>query len=87
MKKIRTALLLSLCLLLAGCSGKKQEKEEAPAHAVEITSVEKKEIGSKYVYSGKIKPVKEANVFSTIGGKAGAVYYDKIGRASCRERV
>lgn len=76
MKKIRTALLLSLCLLLAGCSGKKQEKEEAPAHAVEITSVEKKEIGSKYVYSGKIKPVKEANVFSTIGGKAGAVYYD-----------
>lgn len=76
MKRIRTISLLFLCLLLAGCTSKNQAVEETPAHAVKVISVEKKDINSQYLYSGKIKPLNEANVFSTVPGKAKSVYFD-----------
>lgn len=78
MKKKIGVLLATLSILVSGCGTPKtepQEEEVAPL-AVEVMTAKKGDISSEYVYAGKVAPIEEANVFSTIQGKVGKVHRD-----------
>lgn len=70
---------LAAAVLLGGCNGgtepAESQPEEKAAVAVEVTPAKLDEIQSEYLYSGKVKPVEEANVVSTVGGTVKEVFY------------
>ncbi len=80
MKKgyIATALILCAALALGGCGKKEEEMVSADekASAVETMVVKKTTIESEYVYSGKVKPINEVPVLSTVSGKVATVNFD-----------
>lgn len=81
MKKYHAILALILCtsLIFSGCAKKEEDSEVAitpPSTPVEIITVSKSSIESKYIYSGKVKPVNEVNILSTVAGKIASVNFD-----------
>lgn len=77
MKKKYAILFVTLCSLLSGCGAKEAEQqEEVTARAVEVLTIEKGKISNTYVYAGKVKALEEAQVFTTVPGKADKVYCD-----------
>lgn len=84
MKKKYAAIAFILCSSLAfsGC-GKKEtpastqaETVEETAAPVEIMTVDKSSIQNQYMYNGKVKPINEVNVLSSVSGKVANVNYD-----------
>lgn len=76
MKFSKAVLASMLCLSigLSGCSSKNAEEEtETKGTTVETAVAERKVIETDYVYSGKIMPVEDINVFSTVQGKVFSV--------------
>lgn len=68
--KAMLASMLCLSIGLSGCGAKDTEEETAKSGvSVETAVAQKGEISTDYVYSGKIVPVNEVNVYSTIQGK------------------
>ena len=68
--KAMLASMLCLSIGLSGCGAKETEEETAKSGvSVETAVAQKGEISTDYVYSGKIVPVNEVNVYSTIQGK------------------
>ena len=77
MKKKYAILFVTLCSLLSGCGAKEAEQqEEVTARAVEVLTIEKGKISNTYVYAGKVQALEEAQVFTTVPGKADKVYCD-----------
>lgn len=84
MKKKYAAIAVILCSALAlyGCGGKEKEADPAVAEVVEASApvevwkVDKSSIENGYLYSGKVKPINEINVLSTVAGKVATVNYD-----------
>lgn len=80
-KYIAVALLLCSSLVFTAC-GKKEDPnaqvvaEVEPAAPVQVLKVEKTSIENQYTYNGKVKPVNEVQVLSTVGGKVASVNYD-----------
>ena len=70
---------LAVAVVCSGCSSSAEpanaEPEEAEVVSVEVMPAKLGEIQSEFLYSGKVKPVEEANVVSTVGGTVQEVYY------------
>ena len=70
---------LALAVLFCGCSGggapAQSEPGQKEAVAVEVTPAKLGDIQSEYLFSGKVKPVEEANVVSTVAGTVQDVHY------------
>lgn len=70
---------LAMAVLFSGCTGSadpvEPQAEEKEAVAVEVMPAKLGDIQSEYLYSGKVKPVEEANVVSTIGGTVQEVFF------------
>lgn len=83
MKK-NCGLIILLCasIALGGCAQKTDSEVEANVEVqeqvttIETMKAEKGEIESTFLYSGKVKPVTEANVASTIQGKVAKINFD-----------
>lgn len=82
MKKSLIILPLLLCFTISlnGCSQKSDTtssvEETKTATSVEVMSVTKAIIQNDYKYSGKVKPLNEVNVLSTVSGKVDKVNFD-----------
>lgn len=76
MKKKQLFITALLAVSLVGCGPKEVPVTAPAALAVETTTVLRGDISNQFSYSGKIKPVEEANVYSTIGGKVASVSVD-----------
>lgn len=70
---------LAVTVFFGGCSSSTEpaatQPEEAETVSVEVTPARRGDIQSEFLYSGKVKPVEEANVVSTVGGTVQEVYY------------
>lgn len=71
--------MLVLSVLFGGCAQNAEPAEEAPpvkeAVTVQVAPAKKGDIQSEYLYSGKVKPIGEANVVSTVAGTVQQVNY------------
>lgn len=71
--------MLALSVLFGGCAQNAEPAEEAPpvkeAVTVQVAPAKKDDIQSEYLYSGKVKPIGEANVVSTVAGTVQQVNY------------
>ena len=79
MKLGKVFLVSAVCLSIAfsGCAPKTEEIEETEGGISVLTvKAEKGDIETEYVYSGKIAPVEERDVYSTVQGKVAAVNFD-----------
>lgn len=82
MKRFSKILSLAVCFLfvITGCSQSKEQvnasTEENIPTSVEVITLKKGQIQNEYIYSGKVKPLNEINVLSTISGKVAEVNFD-----------
>ncbi len=77
MKRIGV-LLMTVCVLLSGCTKKEETpvEEEKFARAVQTTAVGTGQIANDFTFSGKAAPSREVSVVPTIPGKVTAFHYD-----------
>jgi RND family efflux transporter MFP subunit len=84
-KKLSLGVVM-LCAMLTftACSKKAAVVQESVAATpIEVTVVNKSLIKNEYVYSGKVKPVNEVNVLSTVSGTVDQVHFnvgDKVAK-------
>ena len=68
---------LAVAVVCSRCSSSAEpanaEPEEAEVVSVEVMPAKLGEIQSEFLYSGKVKPVEEANVVSTVGNGPGGL--------------
>ena len=77
MKKKQAILAVLVALTLTGCQKPKETPVSAPAAlAIETITVKKGDIRNQYSYSGKVKPIEEANVMAMTTGKVASVNVD-----------
>ena len=79
--KRKIAVILCLLLLITGCSNAASSNNaevttQKTAVSVEVMELEKSDISNEYIYSGKVTPINEVNVFSTVSGKVAEVKFD-----------
>ena len=73
------AIVLCGAMAITGCSSQEETvavNESEAATAVEVMTISEGEIENEYIYSGKVNPVQEANVYSTVAGKVGSVNFE-----------
>ncbi len=81
MKRKISIILCLMLLLMSGCSSvtssnNEQSTMQKTVVSVEVMEIEKADISSEYIYSGKVTPANEVNVFSTVSGKVSQVNFD-----------
>jgi len=79
--KQKAAIIISLLLLISGCSNaasgnNEQVTAQKTEVSVEVMELEKSDISNEYIYSGKVTPINEVNIFSTVSGKVAQVNFD-----------
>ena len=75
-KRIVLGSLVAFSLIMGGCSNGAVEETEQRRIAVEVETAQTGDVETRYMYSGKVKPLKEATVFSLVNGVVNKVNFE-----------
>ena len=74
-KRIVLGSIVTFSLIMGGCSNGVEEAEQRRI-AVEVETAQRGDVETRYMYSGKAKPLKEATVFSLVNGVVNKVNFE-----------
>ena len=75
-KRIVLGMLVAFSLVMGGCSSGNEGEAEQRRIAVEVETAQTGDVETKYIYSGKAKPLREATVFSMVNGIVNKVNFE-----------